>query len=107
MCTQTATVADITPAIARHLRTHHSLHLMTGEKVTMPPRKTGTTAVLEADPWLYIQDVSDLTEIPVASLRYLRANGEGPPFTKVGRKLRIRRSEALTWFREKYETADQ
>lgn len=106
MHTQVASRVNAMPT-PRHLSQASSVpttHSLTGGKVTMPPRKNGTTTVLDGDPWMYIEDVSELLEIPIATLRYHRVNGRGPNWCKVGRRLRIRRSAALTWFRETYET---
>lgn len=65
---------------------------------TTTRRKSGH-AVAHDDPWLSFEEVCRDFGIEEGELRYLRANGGGPPFIKVGRKLRIRRSEARGWFR--------
>ncbi|RCG21935.1 hypothetical protein DQ384_36355 [Sphaerisporangium album] len=74
---------------------------------TAPPRAPATASAPGDDPWLYFEDVCALHEIEVRTLRHLRAHGEGPPFIRVGRRLRIRRSQAQKWFTDKYERAGQ
>ncbi len=70
-------------------------------KTTQPAR----APVVADDPWLYFDDVAVLFEIELRTLRHRRATGQGPDFIRVGRRLRIRKSKAEAWFRDKYETA--
>nr|WP_277350148.1 helix-turn-helix domain-containing protein [Nonomuraea sp. FMUSA5-5] len=62
--------------------------------------------VIEEDPVLEFEDVAERFKIKPKTLRHMRATGEGPPFFKVGQRLKIRRSKADEWFKEKYERAD-
>ncbi|WP_084965302.1 helix-turn-helix domain-containing protein [Thermoactinospora rubra] len=59
------------------------------------------------DPYLYFNEVAKLLNIPVKTLRDLRAKGKGPDFFPRGQRLMIRRSKALEWFRETYENATE
>ncbi len=72
---------------------------------SQPARAPVAPAPIADDPWLYFEDVAVLFEIEPRTLRHLRASKQGPPFIKVGRRLRVRRSKAEAWFADKYETA--
>jgi excisionase family DNA binding protein len=49
---------------------------------------------------LTLTEVADLLRIPVATLRYWRANGTGPHGFHVGRKVIFTRTEVLRWLTE-------
>jgi hypothetical protein len=54
--------------------------------------------LVDDDPILVgIEQMAAATGLPVRTLRYLRAQGEGPPCSKPGRHLIIRRSELRQW----------
>ncbi len=67
------------------------------------PAAAGLTEI--EDPWLFFEDVCEIHRIQPRTMRYLRVIGQGPQFIKVGRRLRIRESQAKAWFAEKYESA--
>jgi transcriptional regulator with XRE-family HTH domain len=66
------------------------------------------SAVDDDDPILFFEDVAELCKIKPKTLRHMRAVGEGPPFSRRGirGRLRIRKSEALAWYRATFETAE-
>lgn len=50
------------------------------------------------DQILTLDEVAELTRIPVSTLRYYRHRGDlGVPLFKLGRRLVARRSEVETW----------
>lgn len=52
----------------------------------------------ENDPILTLEEVAELTRIPVSTLRYYRHRGDqGVPLFKLGRRLVARRSEVEAW----------
>lgn len=59
--------------------------------------------VIDDDPVLEFDDVAARFKIKPKTLRHMRAVGNGPPFFKVGQRLKIRTSNADAWFREKFE----
>lgn len=50
---------------------------------------------------LNIEDVSERTGAPVATIRYWRATGYGPAMFKLGRRLVIDEAELERWIAEK------
>lgn len=46
---------------------------------------------------LTLPQVSERLQIPVATLRLWRGRGEGPPFTRLGKHLRISEEELARW----------
>jgi DNA-binding XRE family transcriptional regulator len=57
------------------------------------------------DPWLNFEDVADLANMSPATLRHLRHEKKGPPFKRVGKRLKIRRSAAEQWI-EEYDASE-
>jgi predicted DNA-binding transcriptional regulator AlpA len=51
------------------------------------------------DEFMLIEEVSELTRQPVATLRWMRHQGKGPPAVKLGRRLVYRRSEVEKWIK--------
>ncbi|PVA58088.1 hypothetical protein DDJ72_04125 [Mycobacteroides abscessus] len=52
---------------------------------------------------LYLQDVAELTGVPVSSLRWLRATGSGPKSGKLGRRVVYRRADVEAWVAEAFK----
>lgn len=46
---------------------------------------------------MLIEEVAEQSRTPVATLRYMRVRGEGPPAFKVGRRLLYRRADVQAW----------
>lgn len=52
-----------------------------------------------------IEEVSQTYRIPVATLRWWRARGEGGPTSfKLGRRVMYRRADCDAWFEKAYQT---
>jgi excisionase family DNA binding protein len=65
-----------------------------------PPRdveEPGEVADGESQDVLSIQEVAKLLKMPVSAIYAWNRRGVGPPFYKVGRKLRYRKSNARKW----------
>ena len=65
-----------------------------------PPRdveEPGEVADGESYNVLSIQEVAKLLKVPVGAIYARNRRGVGPPFYKVGRKLRYRQSNARKW----------
>lgn len=57
------------------------------------------------DTILNTTDVSELTRIPVATLRWYRHQGTGPKSFRLGpRKVFYKESDVITWLEEQYDT---
>ncbi|MEV7606096.1 helix-turn-helix domain-containing protein [Paenarthrobacter sp. NPDC089322] len=54
---------------------------------------------------LVIDEVSELTRIPVATLRYWRHQGTGPKAARLGGRLVYRKSEVIDWVNAAFESA--
>ena len=52
------------------------------------------------DDLLLLSETSELVRLPVATLRWLRHCGTGPPSFKVGRHVMYQRGEVKRWIRE-------
>jgi Helix-turn-helix domain len=52
------------------------------------------------DDLLLIDEVSELTRRPVATLRWLRHRGEGPVASRMGRRIYYRRQAVMAWLAE-------
>lgn len=68
--------------------------------------RRAVVAVENEDPVLFFDDVVEITGIPAGTLRDLRLRGQGPPFSKSGRRLRIRYSRLKPWM-DAYDQPDQ
>lgn len=53
-----------------------------------------------------ISEVSELTRVPVATLRWWRHAGQGPPAGKFGGRLMYRKSAVLKWIDKQFETEE-
>jgi excisionase family DNA binding protein len=65
-----------------------------------PPRdveELGEVADGESQAVLSIQEVAKLLKVPVSAIYAWNRRGVGPPFYKVGSKLRYRKSNARKW----------
>lgn len=51
---------------------------------------------------LRYEDVSDLTGVPVATLRYMRHAGTGPRAFKLGGRVCFKRADIESWIEEQY-----
>jgi hypothetical protein len=51
---------------------------------------------------LTLAEVAERTRIPVATLRYLRGRGEGPPMFKLARRVVAREEDVECWIDERY-----
>jgi excisionase family DNA binding protein len=46
---------------------------------------------------LTMQEVADLTRLPLATLRWMRHCGEGPPMFRLGRRVMARQEDVEEW----------
>lgn len=90
------------------LSTDHlfSSPLLSEDSHTPREAKMSAPPVLEDQDYLLFDEVAEFTRIKPATLRWMRHNGEGPPFFRVGRRLTARREAVQTWMREQ-ELASQ
>jgi predicted DNA-binding transcriptional regulator AlpA len=51
---------------------------------------------------LTLAEVAERTRIPVATLRYLRSRGEGPPMFKLARRVVAREEDVENWIDERF-----
>lgn len=55
------------------------------------------------DPILTLGEISDLTRLPVSTIRHYRQRGLGPPLFKIGRRLYGHESDVLDWIAQRKE----
>lgn len=65
-----------------------------------PHRPTAPETPHANDQLLTIQEVADIVRVPVATLRYWRHLGSGPPSFRIGRTIRYWRSRVYEWLEE-------
>ena len=53
---------------------------------------------------LNIAEVSELTGVPVATLRYWRHTGTGPRSFRIGKRIAYKREDVETWLAKQYAT---
>lgn len=53
---------------------------------------------------LNIAEVSELTGVPVATLRYWRHTGTGPRSFRIGKRIAYKREDVETWLARQYAT---
>lgn len=51
---------------------------------------------------LRIEDVSEVTGVPVATLRSMRARGQGPHGFKLGGRVVFKEDDVRSWINEQY-----
>lgn len=59
----------------------------------------------EAARLLRIAEVSDMTGVPVNTLRFWRANSRGPRSAKLGKRVVYRESDVQAWIDAQFEDA--
>jgi predicted DNA-binding transcriptional regulator AlpA len=53
--------------------------------------------------FLLLEEVSELTRLPLATLRYYRHSGQGGPKSfKLGNRVAYKRSDVLDWIEQQY-----
>jgi predicted DNA-binding transcriptional regulator AlpA len=52
---------------------------------------------------LLLEEVSELTRIPVPSLRFYRHNGTGPKSFRLGNRMVYKRADVEAWIESRYE----
>ncbi|MGM9473167.1 helix-turn-helix domain-containing protein [Pseudarthrobacter sp. YS3] len=53
---------------------------------------------------LNIQEVSEMTRIPVATLRYWRHRGEGPRAARFGARILYKQEDVTAWIEAAFES---
>jgi hypothetical protein len=61
------------------------------------------TVVADDDPILLFPEACEIARILPGTMRELRRKRQGPPFSKSGRHLRIRKSALLDWLVNHYD----
>jgi predicted DNA-binding transcriptional regulator AlpA len=56
---------------------------------------------------LLLDEVSELTRIPVPSLRFYRHNGTGPRSFRLGNRVVYKRADVEAWIEERYSAEAQ
>ncbi|WP_281711777.1 helix-turn-helix domain-containing protein [Dermacoccus nishinomiyaensis] len=55
---------------------------------------------------LTLDEVADHLRVPVATVRWWRAQGKGPTFARIGRRLACRRSDLDRWLDDQFAERD-
>lgn len=58
---------------------------------------------MEGIKFLFTEEVSEATRIPVATLRYWRHIGKGPKSVRIGSRVMYRESDVLAWIEKAFE----
>jgi prophage regulatory protein len=80
-----------------------SHYLLTSARIIDDRHEPNTKedGVTVAPRMLRIDETSELTTLPVSTLRYLRHLGEGPPAFRLGRRLVYDQADVLAWIAER------
>ena len=54
----------------------------------------------ENEPWMKLSDVADEARLALSTVYYLHKEGKGPKFSRLGRNVRIKRSDFNEWFEQ-------
>ncbi len=54
---------------------------------------------------LTIDEVAEVTRLPINTLYHYRATGQGPKSAKIGRRVMYRRADVDAWISEAFEAA--
>lgn len=60
-----------------------------------------SSPTLTEEPMWTIQQLSEYLQVPVKSIRKWREEGVGPRGFRVGRHLRFRRADVMTWLEDR------
>ena len=52
---------------------------------------------------LLIEEVAELTRLPLATLRFYRHAGKGPKSFKIGNRVAFKRADVEAWIEQQYE----
>ncbi len=52
----------------------------------------------EHEPWMKLSDVADASGLALSTIYYLHKTGKGPRFSRLGRNIRVKRSDFDEWF---------
>lgn len=52
-----------------------------------------------------LDEFAQMARIPLNTARYWRANGHGPKFVRIGRRVMARRSDVEAWINAQFEEA--
>jgi len=52
----------------------------------------------ENEPWMKLSDVAEESQMALSTVYYLHKHGRGPKFSRLGRSIRVKRSDFNEWF---------
>ena len=52
----------------------------------------------EQEQWMKLSDVADEARLALSTVYYLHKEGKGPKFSRLGRNVRVSRSDFNEWF---------
>ena len=58
---------------------------------------------VEDDQWMKLSDVAAEAQMAISTVYYLIKKGRGPKFSRLGRTVRVKRSDFDAWFEENRE----
>ena len=57
----------------------------------------------ENEKWMKLSDVAAEAQMALSTVYFLTAQGRGPAFSRLGRNIRVKRSDFDEWFEENRE----
>jgi predicted DNA-binding transcriptional regulator AlpA len=57
----------------------------------------------EQEQWMKLSDVADEARLALSTVYYLHKEGKGPKFSRLGRNIRVKRSDFDEWFESNRE----
>ncbi|GAA4297645.1 helix-turn-helix transcriptional regulator [Mycobacterium paraffinicum] len=58
---------------------------------------------MEQSDLITLEQVAEITNAPLNTVRYWRAMGQGPRFARIGRRVMARRSEVEAWIDAQFD----
>ena len=57
----------------------------------------------EQEQWMKLSDVAEAASLALSTVYYLHKEGKGPKFSRLGRNIRVKRSDFDEWFESNRE----
>lgn len=67
------------------------------------PERGGDQMSEETEKWMKLSDVAAEAQMALSTIYYLHNKGRGPKFSRLGRTVRVKRSDFDAWFEENRE----
>lgn len=67
-------------------------------KLEEQKKATEGEGMSEQEQWMKLSDVAEASSLALSTVYYLHKEGKGPKFSRLGRNIRVKRSDFDEWF---------